>query len=394
MTVSANFSFPTAIRFGAGRIGELAQLCREAGIERPLLVTDPGLAAMPMVKTILANLEGAGLKAGLFAEVRPNPVEQNVADGVSAFKEGSHDGVIAFGGGSGLDVGKLVAFMHCQTRSIFDFEDVGDWWTRANTDAIVPIVAVPTTAGTGSEVGRAGVVTHPETHEKKIIFHPMMMPRFAVLDPELTVGLPAKLTAATGMDAFAHCLEAYCAPAYHPLAQGVAIEGLRLVKENLSVAVHSPDDLEARGNMLMASSMGATAFQRGLGAIHALSHPFGGLYDAHHGLLNGIIMPYVIEANRPKIEKDIERAARYLGIDGGFDGFTEWVVRLRKDIAIPHALQEIGIDEKRLDEVAAMAVKDPTAGSNPIAFTEAQYKTLAGKCVRGDLGGQRSVCSE
>jgi alcohol dehydrogenase len=386
MTATANINFPTAIRFGAGRIAELPQLCRDAGLERPLLVTDPGLAAMPMVDTILAELERDGLKAGLFAEVRSNPVEQNVLDGVAAFKKGNHDGVIAFGGGSGLDVGKLVAFMHCQTRSVFDFEDIGDWWTRANAEGIAPIIAVPTTAGTGSEVGRAGVVTHPETHEKKIIFHPNMMPKFALLDPALTVGLPAGLTAATGMDAFAHCLEAYCALAYNPLAQGVAIEGLRLVHDNLSTAVHSPNDLDARGNMLMASSMGATAFQRGLGAIHALSHPFGGLYDAHHGLLNGIIMPYVLEANRPVIEHDIARAGRYLGIDGGFDGFLAWVVDLRKDTGIPPALKDIGIDEARLDEVAAMAVKDPTAGSNPIPLTQDQYKALAGKCVRGDLG--------
>jgi alcohol dehydrogenase class IV len=387
MPATANFSFPTAIRFGAGRIAELAQLCREAGMARPLFVTDPGLASMDMVKAIIADLAKAGLGVGLFAEVRPNPVEQNVADGVAAFLKGGHDGVIAFGGGSGLDVGKLVAFMQCQTRPVFDFEDIGDWWTRAEAEGIAPIVAVPTTAGTGSEVGRAGVVTHPQTHEKKIIFHPRMMPRFAVLDPELTVGLPAKLTAATGMDAFAHCLEAYCAPAWHPLAQGVAIEGLRLIKENLPAAVHQPGDLDARGNMLMASSMGATAFQRGLGAIHALSHPFGGLYDAHHGLLNGIVMPYVLVANRQKIEPDVARAAAYLGIAGGFDGFLQWVLDLRKDVGIPHALGEIGIDGARLDEVAAMSVKDPTAGSNPITFTEAEYKALAAKCVRGDIGG-------
>jgi alcohol dehydrogenase len=385
MTVTANISFPTAIRFGAGRIAELPQLCRDAGMQRPLLVTDPALAAMPMVDNILAELEQGGVNVGLFADVRSNPVEQNVSDGVAAFKAGGHDGVIAFGGGSALDVGKLVAFMHCQTRSIFDFEDIGDWWTRANADGIAPIIAVPTTAGTGSEVGRAGVVTHPDTHEKKIIFHPRMMPRFALLDPGLTVGLPAKLTAATGMDAFAHCLEAYCAPAYNPMAQGVAIEGLRLVHANLSTAVHTPNDLGARGNMLMASSMGATAFQRGLGAIHALSHPFGGLYDAHHGLLNGVIMPYVLKANRPVIEHDIESVARYLGIDGGFDGFVDWVLGLRQDIGIAHALYEIGIDDQRLDEVAAMAVKDPTAGSNPIPFTEDQYRTLAGRCVRGEL---------
>jgi len=386
MTIpSRNFNFPTAIRFGSGRISELAEHCRANGIERPLFVTDPGLAGMPMVKDILARLKAERLGVDLFSNVRPNPVESNIAEGVAAFKRGRHDGVIAFGGGSGLDVGKLVALMHGQTISVFDLEDVGDWWTRANATAIAPVIAVPTTAGTGSEVGRAGVVTHPVTHEKKIIFHPGIMPRVALLDPELTVGLPPKLTAATGMDALAHCLEAYCAPFYHPLAAGVALEGMRLVKENLARAVKSGKDLDARGNMLLASTMGATAFQRGLGAIHALSHPFGGLYDAHHGLLNGIVMPYVLKANRRKIEKPIERAAAYLGIKGGFNGFLKWILALRREIGIPKALKDIGIDAKLLDEVAKMAIRDPSAGGNPIAFSEAQYKALARKCVAGTL---------
>jgi alcohol dehydrogenase len=338
-----------------------------------------------MVKSILEDLKQPGLGVALFADVRPNPVEANIHAGVAAFKRGNHDGVIAFGGGSGLDIGKLIALMHGQTISVFELEDVGDWWTRANPNVIAPVIAVPTTAGTGSEVGRAGVVTHPETHEKKIIFHPGIMPKAAILDPELTVGLPPKLTAATGMDALAHCVEAYCAPSYHPLAQGVALEGMRLIKENLARAVKKGSDIDARGNMLIASSMGATAFQRGLGAIHALSHPFGGLYDAHHGLLNGIIMPYVLKANARKITKEIERAAAYLGIRGGFDGFFSWVLKLRKEIGIPHALKDIGIDDKRLDQVAQMAVKDPTAESNPIAFSQAQYKALARKCVAGTL---------
>ena len=298
-----NFNFPTAIKFGAGRIKELAELCRSNGMARPLFVTDPGLAQMPMVDKIIADLTKAKLGVKMFSDVRPNPIEANVSEGVAAFRAGGHDGVVAFGGGSGLDVGKLIALMHGQTIPIFDLEDIGDWWTRADAKAIAPIIAVPTTAGTGSEVGRAGVVTHPQTHEKKIIFHPGIMPRVAMLDPELSVGLPAKLTAATGMDALAHCLEAYCAPFYHPLAAGVALEGMRLVKENLVKAVKNGKDLDARGNMLLASSMGATAFQRGLGAIHALSHPFGGLYDAHHGLLNGIVMPYVREGEPPQDRK-------------------------------------------------------------------------------------------
>lgn len=387
MTIpNRNLNYPTAIKFGAGRITELADHCRASGITRPLLVTDPGLAAMPMVRAIVDDLERAGLGVAVFSEVRPNPVEANVLAGVKAYRAGGHDGVVAFGGGSGLDVGKLVALMHGQTVSLFDLEDVDDWWTRADASTIAPVVAVPTTAGTGSEVGRAGVVTHPVTHEKKIIFHPAIMPKVAILDPELTVGLPPALTAATGMDAMAHVVEAYCAPFYHPLAAGVALEGLRLIKENLARAVKKGADLDARGNMLMASTMGATAFQRGLGAIHALSHPFGGLYDAHHGTLNGIIMPYVVKANRRKIEREIERAAAYLGIKGGFDGFLRWILALRKEIGIPHTLAEIGIDTSRLDEVAAMAIKDPSAGGNPIAFTEKQYRALAKRCVTGEGG--------
>ena len=380
-----NFNYPTAVKFGAGRIKELADHCKALGIRRPLLVTDPGLAATAMVVDIVKNLKAADLPVQVFSEVRPNPVEANVLAGVKAYKAGMHDGVIAFGGGSGLDIGKMIALMHGQSISVFDLEDVDDWWTRADASKISPIIAVPTTAGTGSEVGRAGVVTHPVSHEKKIIFHPAIMPKVVILDPELTVGLPAKLTAATGMDALAHCIEAYSAPFYHPMAKGIALEGMMLVKENLSKAVKKPTDLDARGNMLVASTMGATAFQRGLGAVHALSHPFGGLYDAHHGMLNGIIMPYVLKANRKKIEKDIERAAAYLGIKGGFDGFMKWILALRKEVGIPHKLADIGIDVKRLDEIAKMAVKDPSAGGNPIALTEKQYKALAKKCVEGAL---------
>jgi len=386
MTIpSRNLNYPTAIKFGAGRIRELADHCKANGIARPLFVTDPGLAAMPVVGKVVEDLTQAGLGVAVFSDVRSNPAEANVIAGVRAYQAGDHDGVVAFGGGSGIDVGKLVALMQGQLVSLFELEDVDDWWTRADASKIAPIIAVPTTAGTGSEVGRAGVVTHPETREKKIIFHPAIMPRVAILDPELTVGLPPKLTAATGMDAMAHCVESYCAPLYHPLAAGVALEGLRLVKENLARAVKKGMDIDARGHMLMASAMGATAFQRGLGAIHALSHPFGGLYDAHHGTLNGIIMPYVVKANRRKIERQIKRAAAYLGIKGGFSGFLKWILALRKEIGIPHRLADIGLDTKRLDEVAAMAVKDPSAGGNPIAFSVRQYRALAKRCVNGDL---------
>jgi alcohol dehydrogenase len=385
MIPNRNFGFPNPIRYGAGRVKELPDFCKAAGMKKPLFVTDRGLASTSMVVDILVNLKNAGLSVTMFSEVRPNPTEENVVDGCKAFRAGGHDGVICFGGGSALDTGKMIALMHAQKISIFDLEDIDDWWTQADASKIAPNICIPTTAGTGSEVGRAGVITHPKTHEKKIIFHPDVMPKFAILDPELTVGLPPKMTAGAGFDAFAHCLEAYCAPFYHPLAEGVALEGMRLVKENLAKAVKKPKDLDARGNMLVASSMGATAFQKGLGSIHALSHPFGGLYDAHHGTLNGIIMPYVLKANRKKVEKKIERVAAYLGIKGGFDGFLKFLLALRKECGIPHALKGIGIDTKRLNEVAEMAHKDLTHAANPVAFTVKQYKTLAKKCVTGDL---------
>ncbi len=385
MIPNRNINYPNPIKYGAGRVKELPEHCKSVGMKRPLFVTDKGLAGTPMVQDILANLKSAGLPVAMFSDVRPNPSEENVLEGCKVFRDGKHDGVICFGGGSGLDTGKMIALMHGQSISIFDLEDVDDWWTRADASKIAPTICIPTTAGTGSEVGRAGVITHPKSHEKKIIFHPAIMPKVAILDPELTVGLPAKLTAATGFDALAHCLESYCCPNYHPLSDGVALEGMRLIKENLAKAVKKPKDLDARGNMLMASSMGATAFQKGMGAIHALSHPFGGLYDAHHGMLNGIIMPYVLKANRKKIETKIERAAAYLGIKGGFNGFLKFILALRKECGIPHALKDIGIDIKRLDEVAETAKRDPNDSGNPVVLSVKQYKALAKKCVIGDL---------
>ncbi len=385
MIPNRNINYPNPIKFGTGRIKELPDLCKASGIMKPLFVTDKGLAGTDMVKDAIANLKKSGLTVGTFFDLRPNPSEENVLEGCKAFRAGGHDGVVCFGGGSALDTGKMIALMHGQTISIFDLEDVGDWWTRADASKIAPNICIPTTAGTGSEVGRAGVITHPKTHEKKIIFHPAIMPKVAILDPELSTGLPAKLTAATGFDALAHCLESYCCPNYHPLSDGVALEGMRLIKENLVKAVKKPNDLNARGNMLMASAMGATAFQKGMGAIHALSHPFGGLYDAHHGMLNGIIMPYVVKANRKKIETKIERVAAYLGIKGGFNGFLKFILALRKDTGIPHKLADIGIDTKRLDEVAEVAKRDPNDSGNPVKLSVKQYKALAKKCVVGDL---------
>lgn len=385
MQLKGNWNYPTSVKFGAGRISELAQHARDCGMKNPLFVTDPGLAAMPMTQAAFSSLATGGLKSALFTDVKPNPVAANVEAGVKILRSGAHDGVIAFGGGSALDAGKVIAFMAGQTRPMWDFEDVGDWWTRANPAGILPIIAVPTTAGTGSEVGRAGVITHAESHTKKVIFHPLMMPRIALCDPELTAGMPAKITAGTGMDALAHCLEAYCGPFYHPLADGVAVEGMRLCKEFLPRAVANGKDIEARAHMMSAAAMGATAFQKALGAIHSLSHPVGALYDLHHGLLNGVFMPYVLAFNRSAIEEKITRAAAYLGIAGGFDGFVQWTLDLRKTIGIPHTLRELGVDDSKAATIAAMAPHDPTAGGNPIPLDEKGARILFDAALDGKL---------
>jgi alcohol dehydrogenase len=381
MELRANWNYPTSVRFGAGRISELAAAVEAAGMHNPLFVTDPNLAKLAMTQQAASSLPGATV----FSDIKSNPVEANVTAGVEAFKRGGHDGVVAFGGGSALDVGKLIAFMAGQTRPVWDFEDVGDWWTRADPAGIAPIVAVPTTAGTGSEVGRAGVVTDEATHTKKIIFHPLMMPRVTICDPELTVGMPPAITAGTGMDAFAHCLEAYCAPAYHPLADGIAVEGMRLVKENLARAVADGSDIEARAHMMAAAAMGATAFQKGLGAIHALSHPVGSLYDTHHGMTNAVFMPYVLAFNRPAVEDRIARLAAYLGLAASFDAFLDFVLALRRDIGVPHTLDGLGVDDDKAETVAAMAPDDPTAGSNPVALTRTSALRIFSDAMEGRL---------
>lgn len=376
MTLTANWSYPTSIRFGAGRIAELAEACKQAGINRPLLVTDRGLANLPITVGALDVLEQAGLGRAIFADVDPNPNEKNLDDGLAVFREGGHDGVVAFGGGSGLDLAKMVAFMAGQTRSVWDFEDIGDWWTRADADAIFPNVAVPTTAGTGSEVGRASVLTNSDTHEKKIIFHPKVLPSVVIADPELTVGMPKTITAGTGMDAFAHCLEAYCSPHYHPMSQGIAVEGLRLVKENLPVAYADPGNLEARAHMMSAAMMGATAFQKGLGAIHAVSHPLGARYNTHHGTTNAVVMQAVLAFNRPEIERRIEVLTGYLGIEGGFDGFHAFVGDLNRTLGIPDSLASMGISSPDIDFLLAGALSDPSTGGNPVEMTAENTRPL------------------
>jgi len=382
---TANWSYPTAVRFGAGRIKDLAEACRAAGIGRPLLVTDAGLAKLPITATAVGLLKEAGLPVAVFSDVQSNPVESNVEAGIAAFRKGNHDGVIAFGGGSCLDTGKVIAFMAGQTRPLWDFEDIGDWWTRADADKIAPIIAVPTTAGTGSEVGRAGVITQEATHTKKVIFHPKMMPRMVICDPELTAGMPPSITMGTGMDALAHCLEAYCAPSYHPMAEGIAVEGTRLIFANLPKAVANGKDLEARAHMMSAAAMGAAAFQKGLGAIHALSHPVGALYNTHHGTTNGVFMPYVLVFNRAAIEPKIARLAGFLGITGGFDGFLEAVLDLRKQTGVPHALSGLGVDRGKVETIVEMSLVDPTAGGNPVPLTKEGSRKIFDAALSGDV---------
>ncbi|MQT11362.1 iron-containing alcohol dehydrogenase [Segnochrobactrum spirostomi] len=380
------WNYPTRVLSGPGRIAELADACRTAGITKPLIVTDGGLVGTPILASAEDSLKKAGLAYGIFSDVKGNPTESNVTAGLAVFTAGGHDGVIAFGGGSALDVGKSVAFMNGQTRPIFDYEDVGDWWTRANAATIAPIVAVPTTAGTGSEVGRAAVVTNEATHEKKIIFHPLMLPKVVIADPELTVGLPPKLTAGTGFDALTHCFEAYCAPGFHPMADGIALEGLRLVSIYLPRAVANGRDIEARSRMLAAASMGAAAFQKGLGAVHSISHPVGAFYDTHHGLTNGVVLPYVMLWNRPAIEDRMDAIARLLDLPGrGFDGVLAWILQLRQDLGIANSLADLGVDESRIAELAVQAERDPSTGGNPRPMVAKDFEPVILAAIRGDL---------
>ncbi len=376
MTLTANWSYPNPIRFGAGRIAEIGEACKAAGIAKPLLVTDRGLAENPITLRTLDLMEEAGLGRAIFAEVDPNPTDLNAEAGVAVYRDGRFDGVIAFGGGSGLDLAKTIAFMSGQTRPIWDFEDIGDWWTRADPNGIAPVVAVPTTAGTGSEVGRASVITNSESHEKKIIFHPKMLPAVVIADPELTVGMPKFITAGTGLDAFAHCVEAYSSPHYHPMSQGIALEGMRLVKEYLPRAYADGTDIEARANMMSAAAMGATAFQKGLGAIHALSHPIGAVHHTHHGTTNAVCMPPVLKLNATAIREKFDRAAAYLGIDGGFDGFCAFVDEFNDSFAIPKTLTALGVENPDIDALTEAALRDPSCGGNPVELTRENVKRL------------------
>ena len=378
-----NWNYPTPIWFGLNRINEIQIACNNLSIKNPLIVTDPGILETNIILKVKQPLDQ---NIDIFSDVQGNPTGTNVMNGVNVFNKGKHDGVIAVGGGSAMDVGKGIAFMAGQIRPLWDFEDIGDYWMRADSDKIYSIIAVPTTAGTGSETGRAGVFTKEDTHEKKIIFHPKMLPEIVILDPDLTLALPPSLTAFTGMDVLAHCLEAYSSPFFHPFSQGIALEGMAIVNKYLIRAFKNANDLEARGNMLAGSSMGSTAFQKGLGAIHSLSHPVGAIYNTHHGLTNAVFMPYVLERNRDAIEDKISAVARYLDLDKlSFDGFLEWVLNLRKELRIPHTLKELINDDTKLEEMSKMALNDPSTAGNPVNLTQEDFLILYKNSYEGRL---------
>lgn len=381
MKLWGNWSYPTTVRFGAGRICEIVEACAAAGIKKPLLVTDKGLATMEITTRTRAFLKEGGLCDDMFSDVDPNPSDKNVDQGLKVYRDGGYDGVIAFGGGSALDLAKVLAFMAGQTRPLWDFEDVGDWWSRADPAGIHPIVAVPTTAGTGSEVGRASVISNSQTEEKKIIFHPKMLPLQVICDPELTLGMPKFITAGTGLDAFAHCVEAYSSPHYHPMSQGMALEGMRLVKDYLPRAYADGSDIEARAHIMSAAAMGSTAFQKGLGAIHAISHPIGAMYHTHHGTTNAVCMPAVLQFNREMITDRFDSVAAYLKIEGGFDGFCSFVDELNASMAIPKTLTDLGVTNPDMDRLVSGALADPSTGGNPVKMTAQNTRKLIEACL-------------
>ena len=381
MSLRGDWSYPTTIRFGAGRIRELGDACTYAGIDKPLLVTDRILADLPITERLLGLLAKAGLGKSLFSAVDPNPSDINLEAGIFTFKEGGHDGIVALGGGSAIDLGKLIAFMSNQTRPVWDFEDLGDNWRRADPTVIAPIVAVPTTAGTGSEVGRAGVIFNSKDHVKKIIFHPKVLPSIAICDPELTVSMPPSITIGTGMDAFAHCLEAFSSPLYHPMSHGIALEGMRLVSEHLPRVVQDANNIESRAHMMSAAAMGAVAFQKGLGAVHAISHPVGAIYNTHHGMTNAVVMPAVLALNRQVIEEKISKAAAYLNIKDGFDGFYDFVVEFRQALGVPNRLREMGVKRDEVERMTQMALIDPSGLGNPVPLNYNNVMDLYETCI-------------
>jgi len=375
-----NWNYPTTIWFGENRYKDIQEACSSINIQNPLIVTDPGLLNTDLIEKLNKSLKS---QTKVYSDVQGNPTGSNVTNGVKVLLEGDHDGVIAIGGGSAMDVGKGIAFLAHQTKPLWDFEDIGDLWMKADSKSILPIIALPTTAGTGSEVGRAAVFLNEETKKKKIIFHPKMLPQIAILDPILSLGLPKNVTAGSGMDALAHCIEAFSSPFYHPMAEGTAVEGIRLVKENLLEVYNDGENIKARANMLVASMMGAAAFQKGLGAIHSVTHPVNSLYNSHHGTTNGTVMPFVLEYNRSAIESKFDRLGRYINISGGLDGIIDWVNNLKKEMNIPHSLQDMGVQLGDEEKLSKLAFEDPSTGGNPLPMTVDKFKELIKICILG-----------
>ncbi len=374
--MKSNWNYPTTIWVGKNRINDLSIACENLNIKKPLFVTDKDLIELQVIKNVLQELKKNIKQVSIFCDFTGNPVGENVDQGVKEFKNNNCDGVIAIGGGSALDVGKAIAFMSCQTRPIWDFEDIGDYWKRANDKNIAPIIGVPTTAGTGSETGRASAIINKKTGVKKIIFHPQILPKVVICDPELTVEMPKSITAGTGLDAFAHCVEAFSSPHYHPMSQGIAVEGMRLVIENLGKVYLDGKDIDARANMMSAALMGATAFQKGLGAIHALSHPVGAMHHTHHGTTNAVCMPAVLKLNEPKICDRFNSVTGYLGIKNGFSGFKAFVDEFNASLNIPSKLANLGVDEPDLDKLISGALSDPSCGGNPVELNEKNVQSL------------------
>ena len=375
-----NWNYPTTIWFGENRYKDIQEACSSINIQNPLIVTDPGLLNTDLIEKLNKSLKS---QTKIYSDVQGNPTGSNVTNGVKVLLEGNHDGVIAIGGGSAMDVGKGIAFLAHQTKPLWDFEDIGDLWMKADSKSILPIIALPTTAGTGSEVGRAAVFLNEETKKKKIIFHPKMLPQIAILDPILSLGLPKNVTAGSGMDALAHCIEAFSSPFYHPMAEGTAVEGIRLVKENLLEVYNDGGNVIARANMLVASMMGAAAFQKGLGAIHSVTHPVNSLYNSHHGTTNGTVMPFVLEYNRSAIESKFDRLGKYINISGGLDGIIDWVNNLKKEMNIPHSLQDMGVQLGDEEKLSKLAFEDPSTGGNPLPMTVDKFKELIKICILG-----------
>lgn len=396
-TINGTWNYPTRILFGPGRIKELPENCKKFGMKRPLLVTDAGLKSHEIVARTLDLLKAAGIEPAVFADIKPNPTGKNIDDGVKAYKDGMHDGVIAFGGGSGLDAAKAIALMVGQDRPLWDFIDEGDNYLRVNEAGMAPVIAIPTTSGTGSEVGRCSVVVNEETHKKELIFHPKILPGLVIADPELTTGLPPSITAATGIDAFVHCFEAFCAPGFHPQADGIALEGMKLVADYLPRAYKDGSDIEARAHMLVAATMGAAAFQKGLGGVHALAHPLGGNYDKPHGLLNAILLPYVMERNREAIADKMEHLSRVLNLQergynaAGFDAVLKWILDFRKTLGIPNTLAEIGVPSDNIEKIGMLATQDPSAGGNPIQLTPQDYTDILAAALKGSLAEKKQA---